>query len=146
MRIEQAIDNGNVAAINRNENLSHRNINNRSWLLSNSTQSDNREIHYLSESLQYNINSNYSYEPEDSQEIFENNSINTNIIHSKANKLDINTTNTNKGEVCNRQYRIYTQNNINIVKSFIAKESSNLAGSIVTSIVPSEIFQGLFEC
>ncbi|XP_063838611.1 schwannomin-interacting protein 1 homolog isoform X1 [Ostrinia nubilalis] len=131
MRIDQGIDNGNVAAINPYDNVPHVNINNRSWHLSNNIQSNNQ---YQSHNLQYNLNSNYNHqETLDSHGVFENNtatSESTNIIDSDSHVK----------EVCNRQYRIYSQNNLNVNTSNNI-QTANLAGSVVSTNIHREIFK-----
>lgn len=130
MKIDQGTDNGNVAAINRYEHLPHVHHNNRSWLLSNS-RSDNQ---YQTDNLQYNLNSNFNHHETQSHGVFD--------LTSKSPDKEDGDSQCVK-EVCNRQYRIYSQNNINVNTSNIL-QSSNLAGSVVSAIVNREIFKGVF--
>lgn len=135
MKIDQGTDNGNIAVINRYEHLPNVQLNNRSWLLSSSIQSDNQ---YRTDNIQYNVHSNFNnHETVESHEVFENDTVtsSSNIKDSESRALK---------EVCNQQYRIYTQNNLNVITNSILQQSSNLAESVVSAIVHREIFKGVF--
>ncbi|KAL0894877.1 hypothetical protein ABMA27_013389 [Loxostege sticticalis] len=132
MKIDQGTDNGNIAVINRYEHLPNVQLNNRSWLLSSSIQSDNQ---YRTDNIQYNVHSNFNnHETVENHEVFENDTVtsSSNIKDSDSRSLK---------EVCNQQYRIYTQNNLNVLANSILQPSSNLAGSVVSAIVHREIFK-----
>ncbi|KPI98715.1 hypothetical protein RR46_04688 [Papilio xuthus] len=96
MRIVQSPDNGNVTAANRNGVASHRNADNRSWLLSNNTRLQNttRTTHD-----DHNKNCNNVFKL-DSTEIKDTN------LQSEDLTCDV----IIETGVCNRQYRINKQN------------------------------------
>lgn len=93
MRIVQSPDNGNVTTANRNGVASHRNADNRSWLLSNNTRPQNATTHDVD-----NKNCNNVFL--DSTEIKDTN------FQSEDCTFDV----TIESGVCNRQYRINNQN------------------------------------
>ncbi|XP_014370136.2 schwannomin-interacting protein 1 homolog isoform X1 [Papilio machaon] len=95
MRIIQGPDNGNVTAANRNGVASHRNADNRSWLLSNNTRPQNttRTTHD-----DHNKNCNNVFQL-DSTEIKDTN------LQAEDRTCDV----TIESGVCNRQYRINKQ-------------------------------------
>ncbi|KPJ06476.1 hypothetical protein RR48_14215 [Papilio machaon] len=95
MRIIQGPDNGNVTAANRNGVASHRNADNRSWLLSNNTRPQNttRTTHD-----DHNKNCNNVFQL-DSTEIKDTN------LQAEDRTCDV----TIETGVCNRQYRINKQ-------------------------------------
>ncbi|RVE45181.1 hypothetical protein evm_010204 [Chilo suppressalis] len=128
MRIDQVMDNGNVQEINRQEHLSHRQINNRNWKYSN----NHTENIYHSETAQNNVNSNYKHENSDVY-------LKNNIAISKPVEEEVTPTiNLVIKQVYNKQYRINTQNNLINLKTYNTNDSQILERSIVTPDTPSE--------
>ncbi|CAH0603058.1 unnamed protein product [Chrysodeixis includens] len=127
MRIKSS-DNGNVAVYNRQDVLSHRNPDNRSWLTSNNTEQSLREN-----------STDYS-------QVFNSNT----IYSSRKNSGTIENTGTEIGAdsdasalsaelVCNRQYRINSRN-VNSVESRNSNETDNLEATTETIRAPCERF------
>ncbi|XP_060810435.1 putative uncharacterized protein DDB_G0282133 [Amyelois transitella] len=112
MRIKQVIDNGNVAAVTRNENLYQKITNNRSWLVSDNTEPNNvfRNLNGFD-----NFTQNYF----NTSEYRENLEDNTPIQTSEQG------TNPDELAVCNKQYRINNQGYVNFTRPNF-KEITNL--------------------
>lgn len=127
MRIK-SLDNGNIAVYNRQEVLSHRNPDNRSWLTSNNTDQSLRE------------------NSRDYSQVFNSNT----IYSSRKNSGTIENTGTEIGAdcdasalsaelVCNRQYRINSRN-VNSSESRNSNETDNLEATTETIRAPCERF------
>ncbi|XP_026727256.1 schwannomin-interacting protein 1 homolog isoform X3 [Trichoplusia ni] len=127
MRIK-SLDNGNIAVYNRQEVLSHRNPDNRSWLTANNTEQSLRE------------------NSRDYSQVFNSNT----IYNSRKNSGTIENTSTEIGAdsdasalsaelVCNRQYRINSRN-VNSSESRNSNETDNLEATTETIRAPCERF------
>ncbi|XP_063617612.1 probable basic-leucine zipper transcription factor J isoform X2 [Cydia splendana] len=131
MRIKQITDNGNLAAENGRQILSHVNSDNRSWL-PNHTSS---EYFYnnINRTEHFQFNSNYN-----------NSSITTGLIRNNSvqNKNATNeTSNLTAEPVCNTLYRLNNQNNP-VFLNLNNTEASNLEGATENFLAPRESFLG----
>lgn len=132
MRLKQVTDNGNVATINRREVASHRNFDNSSWLTANNTGSSNLYNNIVStDNSQFITNCNV-YDSRES----------TNSLESGTAIETLQRDDTNANAVCNRQYRLNTQNNINFLRSFNNTQTANLEGATETVFAARESFLG----
>lgn len=117
MRVKQASDNGNVT-FNPPEAASEAFNENRSWLAANP---DSNPYENRTDNSSYNPHCNAIYSSIETTEAFINYSTATEIRDSKPNVEFV---------VCNRQYRINAQNNINCTHSLpkvnILEESNEI--------------------
>lgn len=132
MRLKQITDNGNAAIINRHEVASHRNYDNSSWLTANNADSRNLYNNIVStDSSQFISNCNL-YDSRES----------SNTLESGTTIETLQRDDSNANTVCNRQYKLNTQNNVNFLKSFISTQTANLEGATETVFAPRESFLG----
>ncbi|XP_059060477.1 schwannomin-interacting protein 1 homolog isoform X2 [Achroia grisella] len=130
MKIKQGhnADNGNIATVLRNENFSQRNLDNRSLFVSDNIDANitHSNLHNR-RNFQENSNSyhNVSFERTN---ILENNSLTL-----APGSIQQERTIDEELEVCNRQYRINTQNSINFGKLCNKDKTANLEEFSVTS-------------
>ncbi|XP_031763602.2 schwannomin-interacting protein 1 homolog isoform X2 [Galleria mellonella] len=125
MRIKQGVDNGNITTVFRNEHLLQRNTDNRSWIVSSDnnieTNSTYRNIN-KKQNFKDNSNTNYNISYE-SDNILENTTITaTPSSYQLERTIDV------ELAVCNRQYRINAQKNINVRKLCSKEKTDNLEG------------------
>ena len=129
MRIKTP-DNGNIAVYNRQDVLSHRNPDNRTWLTANSTESNLREN---TTDLSQVTNCNTVYNSQRNSETFENYS----SVRRSGADSEASTPSTEL--VCNRQYRINSRH-VNTVQSRNHSETDNLEETTGTGRAPCEGF------
>ncbi|XP_073941917.1 schwannomin interacting protein 1 isoform X2 [Choristoneura fumiferana] len=137
MRIKQVSENGNVAAVNGHEILSHINSDNRSWLVPANGGSQNF-YNNTSRTEIFQFNSSY------------NNSsitITTDLFEDSksARKKNVTSdTSTLNAEpiVCNNLYRLSTHNNRGLLNLCNNTGATNLEGATETFPVPRESFLG----
>ncbi|XP_063529872.1 probable basic-leucine zipper transcription factor S isoform X2 [Cydia strobilella] len=131
MRIKQITDNGNVAAENRHQILSHINSGNRGWLPNNTSS----EYFYnnINRTKHFQFNSNYNSSTIITG-LFRNNSVQSKNVTNE-------TSNLTAEPVCNTLYRLNNQNNP-VFLNLNNTETSNLEGATENFLAPRESFLG----
>lgn len=124
-------DNGNVVAIRQQEVSVDLNFDNRSWL-SNSTDSRNS---YNSRYNNSQLNSNFN---------FYDSTNSTDFLGSTHTSIETFNRDSNTNTICNRQYRINTENNGLFLNSLNNQQTINLEGSTDTTFSTRESFRGEF--
>lgn len=133
MRIKQTTENGNVAPYENRESL-HRDSNSQ-W---NHTSEVNTNNLYKNRTSNLRLNSNFNtiYKARESSETF--------VDYNKTKEIrNHGDDNPNGGlEVCNKQYRIDSRNNVNLARTRNNTETLNLEGATETVIASCESFPG----
>ncbi|XP_053599561.1 schwannomin-interacting protein 1 homolog isoform X2 [Plodia interpunctella] len=112
MRIKQPSNNGNVVIEFRNENLFPKHTINRRWLVSDNAESNNV---YRNLSRHENFSQNYC-DTNEYRENFESNTLKQSLLVQDSNSDEL--------SVCNKQYRINKQSNVNFARSCVEEENN----------------------
>lgn len=131
MKLKQLTDNGNVA-IKRQEVASHLNFNNRSWLSNNSDSLAVCDNISRTDNLQYNSNFN-AFDSSESA-----------VLESTGTKIEefVSIESSDVNAVCNKQYRLNTEKNVNFLITCNNTQTANLEGATETVFALRDSYLG----